>query len=323
MRLLLLLVLGLSSCTLAKSQTEVADSALLPFVAYWSEGDIFEFKVKKVKLEYHDGVLAKADSAVYNSKMKILEEADNYYEIQWDYQQLDLMGAKLPQEIVQSLNSFEYQPVVYRTDELGTFQEIVNWEELASSMQRVMEQVLFQLASRISDTEASQLRQTIDPILAAYSTKEGIEQLAFKEIPYIHFPFGAEYVIGDTLSYEESLPNLFGDQPLRGDVQVYFSDVDQKKRYSKIIHEMRLNEDDAKALLVVMWNQMAPDSDKDELEELMQTSTYQISDYNTYEHLYDPGVPLRIEVKREVLMKFGPQEVRAIKLTLIELKKDN
>lgn len=319
MRFLLLSVISLASLCLLHAQNNQKKAAALPFIAYWAEGDVFEFEVTKIKLDYAQGQLTRADTSSYQARMEILKETETSYDIQWEHQMQAYSENDIPLVLRSMLADYEYTPVIYQTDELGSYMGIVNWEEQASAFESLVQELLGYAAASdgLSKKEREMMRHKMTPILAAYSSKEGVEQLIFKELPIIHLPFGAEFDLTDTLEYLEMLPNLLGGNPLRGETSIYFSEFDREHQYCEIKHEMHLNEEDAKDLLRSVFQQISPDDD--EMEAFIESSTYDIKDHNTYEYIYNPGIPLRLVTERTILMDFGEEKAERIELMIIEL----
>src|SRR5690606_26091677 len=61
------------------------DSTKISFVAYWSIGDSYDFKVSKVNREWRNEILTKSDSSQYIANFKILDSTETSYKIQWTY----------------------------------------------------------------------------------------------------------------------------------------------------------------------------------------------------------------------------------------------
>ena len=123
--------------------------------------------------------------------------------------------------------------------------------------------------------------------------------------------------MGESLVYEELLPNMFGGNPIRGESTVALEYVDEENAYCILKHDMKLNPDDTKELITALFKQM--DVKTEEMLSVMKTAKFDITDSNTYEYVYDPGVPFKIEAKRETLVDIAQEKGRRLDITRIEL----
>src|SRR5690606_36967896 len=118
-------------------------------------------------------------------------------------------------QLAEKFAKYQNTEVIYLTSETGEFVGIENWKEIATMMKGLFADVVDVMADK-ANTDKKELSKTIQPLLLAYESKEGVEQLVFKELQLIHFPFGLEYTVDEVIKYEEQLPNMFGGNPIRG-----------------------------------------------------------------------------------------------------------
>lgn len=59
------------------------DSSKIPFISYWSNGDIYKFKVKKFKEKWKDYKSIRNDSIVITLFFTILDSSSTSYKISW------------------------------------------------------------------------------------------------------------------------------------------------------------------------------------------------------------------------------------------------
>jgi len=79
-----LLTLSLFLLTTLSSFCQVDDD-VIAFIAYWSQGDSYDFKVTKTSQTWNNEILEKKDSSQYVANFFVLEENENSYKIQWSY----------------------------------------------------------------------------------------------------------------------------------------------------------------------------------------------------------------------------------------------
>lgn len=289
---LLTILLILSSLSTCLAQN---DPVKVPFVAYWAVGDTFDFTISKIKSSWKEGTLDKTDTTQFVARFEVLDSTDSFYRIKWSKLETLIQTRNLPGDISKALTDVDLQNIIYRTDELGSFEELEDWEEISENMKIILEKVEENL-KRESDPTLD-VEKLIRPLMQVYTSKQGLQQNVFKELQYLHFPFGAQFTEGDTLNFEENLPNMLGGNPIPGRVKVYIEKVDVENAYCMFKREMNLDSEAVVRVLKQAFKQMGLDSD--EMKKAMKNARYEIKDSHAYEYIYDPGIPIRIEIKRE------------------------
>lgn len=311
MRLIIALILILNY-TFSFGQT---DSLTIPFVSYWAKGDSYDFKVTKIKNQWKEGIMTKNDSSSYVVNFEVIDSTDISYRIRWRYK-TNLSSFSIPDELADKFAKYQMTEVIYQTSEVGEFIGIENWQEIASMMKALFSDLIEVLSEEKTSTK-EELDKAMRPLIQIYESKEGVEQLVFKELHYFHFPFGLEYTVNEPIEYEELLPNMFGGKPIRGDAKLYFEEVNYEKSYCMMIQEMKLNPADTKELVLTLFKRMG--LKEKEMDEALKIAKFDITDYNKYEYYYYPGVPIRIETNRESVIDIDKENVKRIEKTIIEL----
>ena len=308
--LILLIIIVQSFVSLAQT-----DTTKVPFVAYWSIGDSYDFKITKVKQKTKDNILVNNDTTAYKLNFLVIDSTETSYTIKWSYK-TDFEQMNIPLNMVDAFSKYDTTNVIYKTNELGQFIEIVNWKEISDMMQEVTDILLTEVAKN-KDLDETKFRKIVTPLLDIYKTKQGIEQILFKEIQYFHYFFGLEYSTAEPLYYEQELPNMFGGKPIRGDVKLYFESVDFDVSFCVLIQEMKLNENDTKDLLTQVFKKMKINDKK--IKKELKLAQFEINDTNRFEFYFYPGVPNFIETKRVTLYNMSNVKSTKTDITKIEL----
>ncbi len=291
------------------------DTTVVPFVSYWSKGDIYNFKITKIRKQWKGEELTKSDSASYDAKFEVLDYSEKKYKIKWTYN-TNFSELNIPQKLIDKLTKYRITDVIYETSDVGEILEILNWKDISKIMNEMFEEII-NLITDDKTIDKETFSKSIKPLQNIITTKEGIEQLSFKELRLFHFPFGLEYSINKPVIYEDQLPNVFGGKPIRGDVKIYFEKVDFDEMYCKFVQEMTLNPDDTKEMVLNILKRMT--TNEMELEKAIAKAKYDIKDYNVYEYYFNPGIPIKIETKREVLFDLDKENGKRIDILKIEL----
>jgi hypothetical protein len=296
------------------------DTTAIPLVAYWSKGDSYQFKITKVQKQWKAEKLTKNDSSSYLVNFQVVEANKSSYKIKWIYTNNLTKDYNIPEKLVSRLSKYKVTEVIYKTSETGVFQGIENWKEIGKMMKDLFSELikLSEEEGKIADKE--KFKSSMQSLEAVYSSKEGLEQLVFKELPFFHFAFGYQFARNIPLLYEEQLPNMFGGAPIRGDTKVYVNSVKEENETFVLMKEMKLNPDDTKQMLTDLFKKMhVPAAD---LKKMMDNAQVDVTDSNRYEYNYGVGLPVHIETFRKSLIDIDNEKGIRIDRISIELVQD-
>lgn len=272
------------------------DSTKVAFVAYWSKGDSYDYVVTKIKKSWTGGELANTDSSTYFANFSVIDSTETEYKIRWKYKS---NFTNLPVEFSSMLNNNSvFLEFIYKTNEVGEFLEVENWKEISEIMKLSFNSAIEKVKLEKPDIDLARLNKAMDPFLSIYASKEGIESLVLKELQYFHFPLGIEFETSHPIIYEEEFENLIGENPLRGDAIISFDHLDQENGFCIFNHDVTLNSEDAKSMVISLFEKMGMKDQK--MEDFIDKSKFDVVDKNYYEYFYFPGLPYYIETDRTV-----------------------
>lgn len=321
MRKLLTLSLFLLS---AQSLISQVDKDPIAFIAYWSEGDSYDFKVTKISQTWNNELLIKKDSSQYVANFLVLEENENSYKIQWSYRnqlfssfQENLKRNNDDIEIMSSIPSkYDTLSIIYKTSELGEFLEIENWKEISDLIIDLFHEIEQGLGSQNPES-TEEIKNVMTSLLEIYSSKEGIEQLVLKDLQYFHSPFGYEYDTADTIKYEQELPNMLGGEPIKCLGTINFEEIDLANSFCVLREELIINPDDTKRLTIQLLKNLGFDNNN--IDEVFHTAVFDILDLNLYEYYFYPGVPHSIYGSRKIIVEVNEERNEKLDELIIEL----
>lgn len=295
------------------------DRTKVPFVAYWSVGDSYDFKITKTDQTWKNGELDKKKDIKqeYKANFTVIDSTESSYTIKWSqFNDLErTFEIPIPKSLLNKFAKYSLTEVIYKTSEVGEFLEVVNWKEISKMMNSLFDDMIKILGKEKKDRRA--LKDALKPIRKAYSSKEGIEQLILTDMQLVHSPMGVEYDLTEDISYEIALENFFVDKSIRQNVELTFTEVDFDNSFCVLKQKTTLNTDDTKEAIKTLFKDMKL-TDK-ELEDVINNSVLEINEDNTFEYYYNPGVPHRIEMVKEILMKLEETDTKRVQKTLIEL----
>lgn len=221
-----------------------SDSTKVSFVAYWSLGDAYEYKVLKIKKQYKEGKLVKNRKSEYTALFQVIDSTKTSYTISWKYEN-DLGNTyNISEELLDKFSKYKFTEIKYKTSETGEFLEILNWEKVRDLLNDMIDDIVLVLGER-DKTAKKSLEKVMTPIKTLYSTKQGIEQLVIKELQYFHFPLGYEFNTKETLNYKDELPNMFGGKPIKADASISFNSIDIDNDFCVFSQELNMDPNDS------------------------------------------------------------------------------
>lgn len=193
------------------SFAQILNDTTVQFVGYWNinETQLYRVDFKKYTIEGQD--TSSVESICYDSEVTIIDSSTSGYTIRWTYKNYDYQtNNKFTEKLMKIAQDMS---IIYKTDELGVFQEIVNFEEIKSIIDKSIDTLAIEFKDIPNlDAILQQVRQT-------FTTKEAIETVGINEIRYFHTPFGAMYDINTTYNSETKLPNLYGGEPFDASIE--------------------------------------------------------------------------------------------------------
>ncbi len=295
------------------SQTETkTDTTKVSFVAYWSKGDSYKFKMVKSIEKFKNEKSVRNDSIVYDAFFKVLDSTATSYKISWKYKCDILYSLNIPEKIKNKNRSIADIEVIYTTDETGSGVSIENWKIISDIYTKIINDV----KKDLNPEEDKIYSGILNPMINALSKKEGIEEYCAKELQLFHYPFGVEFDPEEELTYDQVIPSPFSKEGLKAKSKLYFTEHNFKDSHCTFYSELNVDPEDSKKLVTTLLKNMGV-KDKD-LKADIKKSKYEINDINGFDYIYNPGVPMYIFNKRTVVMDLKEQNESRIDTIEIE-----
>lgn len=235
MRFLSLLFLSTILMTSLKAQFF---NDTLNIIAYWSPNDTvhYDYWQKELKVNY---ATKQRDSTFFSNKVdfRVLEESNEHYMVEWEthsYQNPNTMV----QFLFDAAATAKPVPYRYRTNEMGSFVELENFPE-------VLHYGNVGIDSMVSIGELNEgIEQAMrDELEATFGTPEkAMTGESTLGIQLFHFFYGRQFVLGDTLFYEDEI-DLYGGDLGTADVEgiMTFYDVDTTSGHAYVLNRIEPN----------------------------------------------------------------------------------
>lgn len=219
MKKTLLLALILLTTISTSAQINMADSTA-QVITYWDKGEKQSYTIttEKFKIKDSDTISKKVSS--YDVDITVLDSTKNSYTVQWLYSKIK--SNEENNSIQKVLNLTSNMKVIFKTDELGAFQEVVNWKEIRDYIQKSTKML------QNDFKKVPELVQLIKQLEKQFSTKEAIESASIKDIQQFHTFHGANYKLGEILEANLKVPNIFGLQPFDSHTTVFLDEINEE-----------------------------------------------------------------------------------------------
>lgn len=238
-----------SSVVFGKSKT---DDTTATVVSKWKKGDTKKLLVKQAKEKITDGKKVK-EGSVFEVNMKVLDKAKDGYTIEWTYHIIDIESDN---PLMKSLYRMgEGLKVIYKTDELGVFKELVNWKEMKEFLYKGLDRV----GKEFKDNDA--VKGILKQFKEMYSTRENIET-TLDDIQLYHTPYGGEYKLNEIITAETQLPNILGGDPFPARLEIEMTVFEPEKKYCKIVTRQELDKEKASKIIFEFLKKIAAQSGK-------------------------------------------------------------
>ena len=234
------------------------DTTQVPFIAYWSVGDSYDFKVSKEKSSWVNGELFKSQEEGYVANFSVIDSTENSYTINWSYQ-IDLGNSyEIPEDLIEGVGGNHIAEIKYKTTELGEFIDIINLDEIVE----YVNQLLDNLTDKLSESGSEKVEENLLALRKLFASGDGVRELILKELKYFHYPYGAILPTDEIVYYEDKVPNLFTGDFIKADVKVFFEYVDFDEGLCLLKQEMILDENDFANSVKNFLHQMKIDSEE-------------------------------------------------------------
>lgn len=214
-----LLLFLLLSITNVFGQINMVDS-IAQVISYWEIGEKQNYTISHEKVKLTDSDTTSRELTTYDVEVTVLEQTDKSYTVQWLYKNINTDNTN--PTIQKLLNISKEMTVIFKTDELGVFIEVVNWQEVKDYILKAS------AALRKEFVNKPEMENILDQLEATYSSKTAIESASIRDIQQFHTFHGAQYKLGEFLEGKMKVPNIYGPEPFDSDFTVYLDEINEE-----------------------------------------------------------------------------------------------
>jgi hypothetical protein len=198
------------------AQINMSDSTVQT-IGYWDRNETYSYLVSSTKYKVSKNDTTGREELKYEIDITIKDSTATSYTVEWAYKnfQSDSKNALLKK--LTSLS--ENLRVLIKTDEMGAFQEVLNWQEISSTMKKAMDIVKKEFKS------VPKLDDILKPLEATYTTKAGIENTVMMEAQQYYTFHGGKYKLGEEVNAKIQVPNNYGGAPIDADLTIRLDEI--------------------------------------------------------------------------------------------------
>ena len=293
------------------AQDEPSDSdSKVGIVAYWMKGEERFYQIKKARVDTRNGEVTKDTKSQSKIRFYVADSTETSYTIHWSNEKITIPGTQLDPVSYSILKSFENLKLIYKTDEVGTFIELLNWKEVRDQTFAATDKILTTLTQEENHDE-QMFHSIIDQLKANLQSQAQVEAYFIQEVQLFHTLMGYEYDVDLPVLYDSELPNIFtgGTIPADGIIEVVevdttmgtctiedrttIEDAAFKKMMEDLLESFSKNPD---------LKQMSDEKRKEAIKEIQAMKVgINITQRSTFDYLF--GWPIKIESVKSVETK--------------------
>lgn len=207
--------------TISNGQINLADSTV-QVISYWDKAEKQNYSVTLEKTKIKGEDTTSTELTTYEVEVTVLDSSQKSYTIQWLYKNFKTNNQN--PTIQKLVNISKDLKVIFKTDEVGTFLEVLNWKEIRDFNQKAITTLRNDLKS------IPEMDKVLDQMYSTFSTKESIESYSIKDIQQFHNFHGAKYKLGEIVEAKLQLPHsLFGSELLDANLSVYLDEINNSE----------------------------------------------------------------------------------------------
>lgn len=269
-----------SATAAASAQNRITDTTAT-CIAYWNNNESRIYQIKRSKVKYDAGTVKSSSGASYEAHIKITDSTAYGFTIEWIYRNFKAEGTG--EHALNSLNAImEGMIIRYKTDELGSFAELINWKEVRDFAIQKYESIAKQ------PSQQKEFVAALDQVKSIFQSKENIETAMIKEIQLYHTPYGVEYNLSEQ-SQVTALPNITGGKAIPATISYKIIKLDPPNDFCKVYQNQTIDKGAAGPIIADMLKKLSGGKLQNEADIKKEIANLEISDINEFSYSISTG----------------------------------
>ena len=198
------------------AQINLQDSTVQT-IGFWDKKETQSYTVTADKYKVKGGDTTDREITQYDVVMTILDSTAKSYTVEWVYKNVKTNSDDPVVKRYAVLSND--MKVVIKTDEMGSFQEVVNWKELKDFVKKTS----VKLKSEFKDLP--NINDITKNIESLYASREAIEASCIDEIHQYYTFHGVKYQLGQPVEARIKVPNFYGGEPFDADFVMMLDEI--------------------------------------------------------------------------------------------------
>jgi len=199
-----------------------AKDSTAQIIGYWDKNEKQTYTISENSYQITNATdTTKRQIYTYNVDVEVIDSSANSYTVKWLYKNFKIKETWNPamEKLISISNNLL---VIIKTDEYGTFQEVVNWEEGRDFIKKRVDLL------RNDFKAIPNFNIFLDQLVSLYSTKEAIENSAIEEIQQFYAFHGVKYKLGEEINAKIKIPNNYGGAPFDADLTAELDQINSE-----------------------------------------------------------------------------------------------
>lgn len=187
-------------------------------IGYWEKDEKQTYSILQEKYKIISGDTTSREVINYDVDVWIKDSSAKSYTIIWKYKNFETKTDNIFVKKLMSLNN--NLEVIIKTDEMGSFQEVVNWKDIRHFINQALDTL------RKEFKIIPNIKEITNQVSSMFSSKEEIESATIKEILQVYSFNGAKYKLNKILTGKQKIANIYGGEPFDADFEIEFTAID-------------------------------------------------------------------------------------------------
>ncbi len=236
-------------------------------IAFWDMDESYSYSVVLENYSVSGSDTTERIVTRYTVDMLILDSTETSYDVRWTYRDMEYeLEDENPflEGLMAKMTELTGGSVVeFRTDELGTFEEVTNWEQIRD----------YYLVARDSMKayfgNEPQVNELVENMMSIYLSKTSIETASIKDVhQFLNF-HGAEYRLNEPVFGSMKFPSVLGQGHLDAVVMAELLEIYPEDDDYTIYSKVDVNPGQLKEQTRLVLKTLLPTATDSEFEEVM------------------------------------------------------
>ncbi|MDO5509898.1 MAG: hypothetical protein Q4F57_04320 [Weeksellaceae bacterium] len=308
--LLIITLLTINSFSSAQPQ-----DVMLPIMSSWSIGDHFDFTIDRYTHEVVHSQVIQDKHLTFHSQMRILDASEKSYTILWMYDyDWSAFEGQLSPKYFDNLRKFSKVEIIYKTDQYGTYEQLLNADEINSQFTDMYENLIASLPDTVDMKDVRALAELTN-MQHMMSNEEYVEQTFLKDVFLVHYLLGVVLDPKIKNTYVQSFPSL-GGQTVFGNAELEVVHINPEQFFCVIEENVTLSEEDSQRFVSSYLQKVGGAQAVQKLNKW----DFDIRDQHEFQLFYYPGIPKKITTKRTIAISDSKEFSERTDTTVIQLR---